>query len=134
MLEKLKEYKELIAIVVFFLGGFFWLQAQFPNKSDLKAELDSLHCLLEKYMKLTQLQIRNQELEKQVGELARIATEVQADDARGGMAPLSPAMRLEFEQRKSDFISRRNDLKANTDEIAKVRDELGRDVCRKVGI
>ena len=56
-LEKLKQYKEIIAIIIFFLGGFFWLQAEFPNKSDLRSEVGSLNCQLKSYMLLTQLQI-----------------------------------------------------------------------------
>ena len=56
-LEKLKQYKEIIAITIFFLGGFFWLQAEFPNKSDLRSEVGSLNCQLKSYMLLTQLQI-----------------------------------------------------------------------------
>ncbi|MEI7457612.1 MAG: hypothetical protein WCK93_12910 [Nitrosomonadales bacterium] len=66
MLERLKEYKELIAIIAFFLGGFFWLQSQYPNKSEVKDEFNSIRCQLNSYMKLTQLQIRSQELDKQL--------------------------------------------------------------------
>ena len=41
MLAKLKEYKELTAIIVFFLGGFLWLEREFdrhPTRGDLKVE------------------------------------------------------------------------------------------------
>ena len=134
MLEKLKEYKELIAIIVFFLGGFIWLDTQFPTKSDLKAEIASLNCLLEKYMTLTQLQVRGQELEKQTQELARRISEVLPDDISGSSSPLSPAMKLEFEQLKSDHAANRDALRSNKTEMKKIQDELARHVCGKVRI
>ncbi len=130
MLEKLNQYKELIAIIVFFLGGFFWIESEFPNKSDLKAELSSVHCLLEGYMKLTQLQIRNQEFEKQIADLGkRLST---APENGTNALPLSPAMHQEFEQLRSDLADKRNDMKINAAQITQVRDELARNVCGKV--
>jgi hypothetical protein len=36
MLDKLKEYKELIAIIVFFLGGFIWLYISSRPRPTLK--------------------------------------------------------------------------------------------------
>lgn len=132
MLEKLKEYKEIITIIVFFLGGFIWLYTQFPSKSDFNAEMASLKCLLEKYMTLTQLQIGAQELEKQIQSLAKKVSEAQPDDPSGKALALSPAMKLEFEQLKSDLVGRRTELRSNTTEMEKIRNELGRQVCGKV--
>ena len=132
MLEKLREYKELITIIVFFLGGFIWLDTQFPTKSDFKAEMASLNCLLEKYMTLTQLQIRGQELEKQIQDLVKKISEAQPDDPSGRALPLSPAMKLEFEQLKPDLVNRRTDLRSNTTEMEKIRNELARQACGKV--
>ncbi len=129
LVERLNEYKELIAILVFFLGGFIWLDTQFPTKSDLKAEIASVNCLLEQYMTLTQLQVRGQELEKQVQELGRRISEVLPDDISGSSLPLSPAMKLEFEQLKSDHAANRDALRSNTTEMKKIQDKLGRHVC-----
>jgi hypothetical protein len=129
MLEKLKEYKELIAIIVFFLGGFIWLNSQFPTKSDLTAEIGSLNCLVDKYMTLTQLQIRGQELVKQAGDLAARISDMETDS---GDVQLSPAMKFELDQFKSDFEHNREQYRSNTAEIAKIMDELARNVCRKV--
>ena len=132
MLEKLKEYKELIAIIVFFLGGFIWLDTQFPTKTDLKAEIASLNCLLEKYMTLTQLQIRGQEIEKQTHELTKKITGILPEDNVSTGVSLSPAMRLEFEQLKTELDAQRDDLHKNAKEMEKIRDELGRQICGKV--
>lgn len=129
MLEKLKEYKELVAIIVFFLGGFIWLNNQFPTKGDLKAEIGSLNCLVEKYMTLTQLQIRGQELWKQIQDLA---TSISDMETNSGNVHLSPAMKFELNQLKSDFEHNREKYRSNTAEIAKILDELARNVCKKV--
>ena len=129
MFNKLKEYKELVAIIVFFLGGFIWLNNQFPTKSDLTAEVETLNCLLEKYMTLTQLQIRGQVLEKQLQNLADRISEM---ESTRGNVDLSPAMTFEFDRLKSDFEHKRNEYRSNKAEIDKILDELGRNVCRKV--
>jgi len=132
MLEKLKDYKELIAIIVFFLGGFVWLQTQFPNKNDLKSELGAIRCQLNQYMKLTQLQILSQEQERQLltlkGQLSSAKPE--ADD--GSMLTISPAMKIEIDQLKLEYSTMRNQLGQTTSEMAKIRDELARGVCGKV--
>ena len=125
MLEKLKEYKELITIIVFFLGGFIWLNTQFPTKSDLTAEIESLNCLVEKYMTLTQLQIRCQELGKQAKNLA---TRISDMETNSEDANLSPAMKFEIDQIKSDFEHNRQKYRSNNTEISKILDELARNI------
>lgn len=126
MLDKLKEYKELIAIIVFFLGGFFWLNNQFPTKKDLKNEVESLSCLLEKYMTVTQRQIRNQELEKQAKDL--MTTISSMENSTSGV-PLSPAMKYELEQKKSEINHNRKEYTSNKDVIQKIMDDLARNMC-----
>jgi uncharacterized membrane-anchored protein YhcB (DUF1043 family) len=148
MLEKLKEYKELIGIIVFFLGGFFWLNDQFPTKLDLNEETDSLKlrlseetdslklrlneetdslkCLLEKYMTVTQLQIRNQEREKHAKELAAIISGMESSAVN---TDLSPAMKSDLDQRKSDLDTNRKQRKDNNEKIEAIMDELARDGC-----
>ncbi|MDD2775736.1 MAG: hypothetical protein PHU06_07265 [Gallionella sp.] len=133
MLERLKDYKELIAIIIFFLSGVFWLQSTFPSKNEMKTELVSIRCLLDSYMKLTQLQILSQEQDKQVNELRQKLTQVPPDNVSGGLA-ISPAMRAEFEQLKLDYATSRNQLGQTTRDMAKIRDELARGVCGKVAL
>jgi hypothetical protein len=132
MLEKLTQYKELLAIVVFFLGGFFWIQnefARFPTKTDLRSEIQVLNCLLDKYMILTQLQLRGRELERQVQVLTN---QIGADGSDGESGPLtSPAMHRELEDKKAELTTARGDLRGNVTEIQKTNDDLQRNVCRR---
>ena len=114
---------------MFFLGGFIWLNNQFPTKSDLKAEIESLNCLVEKYMTLTQLQIRCQELGKQAKNLA---TRISDMETNSEDANLSPAMKFEIDQIKSDFEHNRQKYRSNNTEISKILDELARNICKKV--
>jgi hypothetical protein len=131
MLEKLKEYKELIGIVVFFLGGIYWIQGQFPTKTDLNVQVGVLRCLLDKYMTLTQLQIHGQELERQIQEQN---SQINIIGRSQGAAPvsLSPAMQQELEAKKAELATNRRDLKDNTVAMQKIGDELQRNVCAKV--
>jgi hypothetical protein len=131
MLDRLKEYKELIAILVFFLGGFFWLQSEFPSKGELRAEIGSLDCVLQSYMKLTQSQISSQEQEKQVSELMRKLSEAPPDDASRSGLSVSPAMRVEFEQLKADYTAKRQQLADTTKEMAQIRKDLEMNICGK---
>jgi hypothetical protein len=131
MIERLKEYKELIAIIVFFFGGFFWLNDQFPTKKDLSNEIASLNCQLDKYMTLTQLQIHGQELVKQAQELTDRISNMESSTEN---VPLSPAMKFELEKLKSDFKYNREKHRKNKAEIRKVLDDLARNVCKKVNI
>lgn len=130
MLERLKEYKELLAIVVFFLGGFFWIQNRYPTKTDLRSEIRVLNCLLDKYMLLTQLQIRGRDLERQVADLSNQLALY--DSAPDPILPISPAMRQERDEKRKLLDETRSALKANVAEIQKTGDELQRNVCRGV--
>src|SRR5262245_7951462 len=42
LLGTLKDYKEFIAILVFFIGGILWIFGYFATKK----QLDELHCLM----------------------------------------------------------------------------------------
>jgi seryl-tRNA synthetase len=121
MLDKLKEYKEVVTIIVFFLGGFFWLESQFPKRSDLA----TLNCLLEKYMTITQLQIRNQELEQ---EIVRIKDQI----GNGGSPQLSPAMTIQLDEIKEDLKNRQSDRRDVIQEMDQIRVDLQMQVCGKV--
>jgi hypothetical protein len=142
MLKKLKEYKEIIAIIVFFIAGFIWLENQFPKKADLqretgtlktdlKSQIKSLDCLLEKYMTLTQLQIRGRNLEK---EIMDFESEIQSrfrpdDDATGPL--LSPAMKHELKRLEDDLAVKIKDLRQIKKDMENIDDELARNICGK---
>jgi hypothetical protein len=128
MLEKLKAYKEMLAIIVFFLGGLFWIQNQFPTKTDLKTQIGILNCLLDKYMVLTQRQIRSRDLERQQLEITA-QINLYADDHAPSRPPISPAMLHELDAKRQELIDVRRDLKTNADEIQKTSDELARNLC-----
>jgi hypothetical protein len=131
MLEKLKEYKELIGIVVFFLGGIWWIQGQYPTKTDLKSEVGVLKCLLDKYMTLTQLQIRGRDLERLIqDEVSQISSFGNVQSATA--ASVSPAILEALEGKKADLAANRTELKAKIAEMQKINDELQRNVCQKV--
>lgn len=143
MLEKIKEYKEVIAIIVFFLGGFIWLENQYPKKTDLKSEtrslkkdlktaIRSLDCLVEKYMTLTQLQIRGQNLEKKIQNLERkIKSTFQSSDDATTIA-LSPAMKHELKKLEEDLSAKIKDLRKNKDDMEDINNQLARNICGKV--
>ncbi len=138
MLQKLKEYKEIIAIMVFFAGGFMWLNKQYPTKAELHetnhqllTEIQHLQCLLKKYMQLTQLQIRSHDLEKQIDDLkSRFPAKLPSSETHGNLH-LSPAMKLELDQMKSQLTHKVDDLRATTMAMETLRDELARDVCKE---
>jgi hypothetical protein len=134
MLEKLKEYKELIAIVTFFLGGFFWLQAQYPSKSNLKPELDSIHCLVENHMKLTQWQFLSQQQERELAALAAQLAQAPVDGNGASGLAVSPAMRAGIEQLKLEYAAKRNQLGQTTADMTKLQLELERALCDRRGL
>jgi hypothetical protein len=69
VLDRLKEYKELIAVLVFFLGGFTWIYGYFATKSQLiemKCVLNANVSLLSGQLQgnaLAQSLIKNQEMQ-----------------------------------------------------------------------
>jgi len=139
MLERLKYYKEVITIILFFLGGFFWISDQFPSKSnlnseissiksDLSGEIQSLNCLLDKYMTLTQLQMNSQALEK---ELLILEQQITGMSSEVSAALLTPAMKFQLEQFKSDFSHKKEALRDKLDKITAISAELGRNICSK---
>ena len=122
MLDRLKEYKEIIAIAVFFIGGFMWIENQYPKRSDL----DVLSCLVREYMTLTQQQIRASDLEKEIAELAEALT------SQGRVAsaePLSPALQMEFERRQHELADYYDELRRNETAMRETTERLQRHSC-----
>jgi hypothetical protein len=133
MLEKLKEYKELIAIIAFFLGGFLWIEDHFPAKSDLTSQIGStntqvevLRCLLKEYMTLTQLQIRQATLNTHIQELD---SEINGYTGPvGGHVSLSlPMMQILNSKQKA-----RNDEAANLKSIVDQMDATNADLEKEI--
>lgn len=139
MLSKLKEYKEFVAILVFFLGGFFWIDSEFPKKSDvtsvrdgLSNQVTTLECMLKQYMRLTQLQLGAQQTEKRIRELRDQWLERQ--DSTAGLQPaeLSPAMRHELNELKEQLDAERSLLNEISGEIREVNEDLKLQTCGTV--
>ncbi len=60
-----REYKEIITLVVFFLGGLFWLQRTYPDRdyvdskvSHVDSKISQLNCLLTKNIEALDTQQR----------------------------------------------------------------------------
>lgn len=143
MLARLKEYKELVAILAFFLGGFFWIDNQFPKKEDLERQVSGveasvstqvmvLKCLLEQYMLLTQLQLGAQETEKQVRELKADLIEMQASTEGARTVTLTHAMEIERAELQERLRRKRDDLAEIVRRMGEVRNELERQTCGAV--
>lgn len=107
MLERLKQYKELIAILVFFLGGFAWIENRFVKADAIdpltgavdavdmriarmgeamatRQDVDGLHCLLNAYMTITQHQMKMRVVEAEKAELERDPPGVVLAASHGG--------------------------------------------------
>jgi hypothetical protein len=136
MFAKLKQYKEFIAILVFFLGGFFWLDSQFPKKSDLETQIGgvsdnlsgqilNLQCLLKKYMKLTQLQINAQTKEKTIDNLR------QSVESLSEIEPdlLSPRMRQVLNGFTEELEAEKAALSKIASDIEDIQGELKLQSC-----
>lgn len=138
MLEKLKEYQELITIIVFFLGGFLWLETQFPQKTDLetvKQDLQKenavLKCLLKKNMTLVQDQIQASALEKSIKEKSEylyVLTE-KLDKLKTEGQGVSPAMDLSLNETKEEVANKKNELRQVISRMQDTKNELERNIC-----
>ena len=124
MLDKLKEYRDLIGLVVFFLGGFFWIQSQFPTKTDLSSQLGVVKCQLKSYMSLTQDELHAQDL---TGKIQDIDQQLAAFSASGEQ--LSPSVTAILTQKKSDRDGYLNDLTATNNQMLSISQSLQRQEC-----
>ena len=146
-LEKLKQYKEFIAIIIFFLGGFFWLQAEFPNKSDLnaqvgllntnlKTEVGSLNCLLDSYMLLTHLQISVMETASEIQNLENDKQDIEGylpkdpnvDEDANGQTKMLIDMKKKVE---SDITEKGSVIKGYRTSMEEVNLSLKTNKCRE---
>lgn len=101
-------------------------------KASLKAEIGTLKCLLDKYMTLTQLQIQHQEKEKENLELKKQITGIPPEDNGGASVPLSPAMKLDRENKKKDYEAGREVLRSLVSRMEEIDNQLRRHICEKV--
>lgn len=126
MLARLREYKELIAIILFFLGGFVWMERTFPKKDDLDGKVQVLQCLLDSYMRITQRQLESQEIERRIAEqLARLETGPRP-------AEITPAMEMQLRMIQQDVSDQRGRLADVHMDIKRIRDDLERNACGSV--
>lgn len=132
MLNRIKEYKELIAIIVFFLGGFLWLERNFPAKEDLestKRELESKieesRCVSDKQIEITQWQMRERDLEKHIDDLNGQIN--MYSDTR----TLPPTVKEAIENKKLERQSEKADLKDTKTRIQEIFRALEINTCRK---
>lgn len=143
MLAKLNQYKEFISILVFFLGGFFWIDSQYPKKSDLVALLEkvddnlgrqvkSVACLLGQYMLLTQLQLTAQETEKRIETLTEDLIQSLDSGDNVEVVSLSGAMLIEREEMVDNLGKARDALADIAKNISNVRGELERNICGRI--
>jgi hypothetical protein len=138
ILDKLKQYQDIIGIVLFFLGGFFWIQTQFPQKSDLesvKQELQKengiLRCLLKKNMVLVQDQIQASALEKNIKEKNEFADILarQLDKMSSGTEGVSPAMQSRLDETREEIANKKEELKAVILRMQTTKNELEINSC-----
>lgn len=142
MLEKLKQYQEIITIIIFFLSGFFWLQNQFPQKDDLESvkkqlqgENAVLKCLLKKNMILVQDQIQANSLEKTIKEKTEFAEILskQLDSISSKVQGVSPAMQNRLNETREDLANQKDELKKVITRMQDTKNELERNICGEAG-
>ncbi len=132
MLDKLKEYRDVISLVIFFLGGFVWIQNELPKKDDLEAVKQELliknkvlKCLLKSNMMLVQDQIQANALEKTIKEkqdYLGLSDQLREQD-------MSPAMKATLAEFKEDIANKKKQL---TDVVARMettKSDLERNIC-----
>ncbi|SEA59322.1 hypothetical protein [Rubrimonas cliftonensis] len=149
MLERLKAYKEFIAILLFFAGGFAWMERTYLSRDSLSGverqlagldarlaeharieDVQTLSCLLNAYMLLTQRQMRAMDVERMIAENTRALTapfEAVAEAAR------SPAMMIEFERKQDELGALRAERRALRQAMADTTDRLERHECGRLG-
>jgi hypothetical protein len=133
-LAKLNEYRDVIALMVFFLGGLWWIQGQFPTKTDLnnqqaslKLQIKVLNCQLDKYMRMTQLQLRSQTLDSKITRLNQ-----QLDQMPIGGAHLSPAIEEQRDNLRKEHDDLSKQFETTASEMQTINDELARNVCGRI--
>lgn len=126
MLEKLKEYKEIITIIVFFLGGFAWLESQFPKKGELQSDIGTLNCLLEQYMQLTQQQFLNQRLGEQIRDLKE---KLESNGGIANISDLSPALMRVRGDLAEQLDEAKVKYRVSIEQMEEINNRLARNYC-----
>lgn len=127
VLAALNNYKEVLAIVAFFLSGVWWIQDRYPTKTDLKSQLAIITCQLDEYMKLTQVQVRHEQLITQLNQL---------DQQIRSATPnthLSPSLQQIFSDLQGERTSVREKSDSASAEMQKINDDLARNMCARAG-
>jgi hypothetical protein len=125
--KTLGAYKELIAIVVFFFGGFAYLDANYPSKT----EFQTTNCLLKTYMLITQLQLRNYQLEKSISRLRPSVKDY--DDLKNQQpavwAQLTKGMKADVEVMRAELLDSEKELQKVLERIREEKDGLQMHKC-----
>lgn len=93
-LSKLKEYKELITVIIFFVGGIVWIYGYFATKSSLTTISAQLQCLLNTHVTLISSEMEHSklqadkekiaiELNSKISELEKLKSEAASDKLVG---------------------------------------------------
>ncbi len=130
----LGQYRDVIVLLLFFLGGFFYLDRTFPKHEDLAresnkltaeltrhneglvADITRLQCLVDSYMQLTQLQTNTLNTDARRAELLTLIK----------TGALTPAMTADMET-EIDVLKNRS--LSNVSQMTVIRQKLERNEC-----
>lgn len=130
MLNKLREYRETIAIVAFFLGGFIWISKTFPDKTYLDGQIKTTASQLDGQIKATAAQMAqlNCLLTNNIEATdAQLQIKIHADNIDHGRARLV-VLRRKLSQDLSD--EERNEIDDLSRNIENERDYLQKERTR----
>ena len=132
VLERLSDYKEVISVIVFFLGGLYWVDGHFPSRDDLNNKIGVLNCKVDAYMDLTQHQIRQKNLED---DTARIDQQRQFYDESGNAQSGHPTAAMQQQRKEildkldNDRATDQKQLEANQAEMFQIGYKLEKQLC-----
>lgn len=126
LLGTLNDYKEVLSIIVFFLGGVWWIQDRFPTKTDLNSNVNFIKCQLKEYMELTQQQIKH---EQASASLAEVVQELGSPMALQRAVELSPSMQQMIAGFKDKETYFRSEVDASSTAMSNINDNLARGIC-----
>lgn len=112
-LEKLIEYKEFVAILVFFAGGLFWIYGYFATKN----QVDRLSCVMEQNIQMLRGKMEYQYfidlLEENKSEIKHVRKSIREAKKNNQPFEKSEELLLELEEQRTELKSERNKFKTN---------------------
>lgn len=122
-LERVKDFKELVAILIFFGGGGIWLYNYFATKD----QLNQFRCLA-----MTHLDILRKE--KKMERLMVELTELDEKRKAAERIPDTPSKTRELVQASAKAELIRKDMMDTSAEIGKANDVLQKNLCSTAGV